>query len=591
MCFALVPSLEGRTRKIPTCPEPRIMSYYGYGSPTAPYYPALAQDLRMTGNQQEYYVCSQQPSSSYIGPYDRTSHAALYGSQFREQTNSLSHSSTRWQQAPYQTTSPASQDVRRWGPPYLRSSVYTGYTSPGMPYPSGPGYDNSSFCPQYPDRASLLSHIFLETLPVQLCDARPHNRAAPLILSHVCRYWRDIAISLPSLWQRLHNHRRLRLAQTYMDRARCTGLVVNYSDVEASDVIFRHWDVVVCGQGLTFTPAADRCYCALDLLISRISEVRVLELIIGHASIMRLSSALPAGAAALRNLVVRFLEGGERAHMISPLYTASPSITQITWASYLDVCRPPPPTGMPWEQLVTAHIDDCVLTHSAFLSIMVNGQRLTDVRVRLGRDNTPPASTRMHVRQAKLEVLVIYGNEPLDVVLHHLHLSSLRTLRLHSGISDVVDWPCADVQTLQEFLARVSPGLTALQMSRAENVSEGDLISILELPQMSTLQTLDIYGLLVQNRLFARLHPGYGPPLLPHLTELSVGKCATADGIIADLVLSRHKYRYPLRRVNVTFTNEHLGLHPRDTAEFRRLEKHGVFVRGAYNMNAPATLM
>ena len=100
---------------------------------------------------------------------------------------------------------------------------------------------------------------------------------------------------------------------------------------------------------------------------------------------------------------------------------------------------------------------------------------------------------------------------------------------------------------------------------------------------MSTLQTLDIYGLLVQNRLFARLHPGHGPPLLPHLTKLSVGQCATTDGIIADLLLSRHMYKYPLHRVNITFANEDLGLHPRDTAEFERLEKYGMFVRGAYS--------
>ena len=37
------------------------MSYYGYGSPTAPYYPALAQDLKVAENQQEYYVRTAPP--------------------------------------------------------------------------------------------------------------------------------------------------------------------------------------------------------------------------------------------------------------------------------------------------------------------------------------------------------------------------------------------------------------------------------------------------------------------------------------------------------------------------------------------------
>ncbi|KAI5896530.1 uncharacterized protein SCHCODRAFT_02532583 [Schizophyllum commune H4-8] len=567
------------------------MSYYSYGSPTAPYYPALAQDLRMTENQQEYYqpnppfnAYSAQPGSSYIGPYDRTSHAASYGSQFREQTNSLSHSSTRWQQAPYQTTYPASQDVRTWGPPYSRSSVYTGYTSPVRA--------SVTRINELPPE--LLSHIFLETLPVQLCDARPHNRAAPLILSHVCRYWRDIAISLPSLWQRLcltgcqsrRNHRRLRLAQTYMDRVRGTGLVVNYSDVEASDVIFRHWDVVVCGQGLTFAPAADRCYCALDLLISRISEVRVLELIIGQASTLRLSSVPPAAAAALRNLVVRFLEGGETTQMLSRLYTDSPSITQFTWANFHDVCLPRPPIAVPWSQLTSAHIDDCVLTHSAFLSIMENGQRLSDVRVRLGRDNSPPPHGRAQVRQAKVATLTIYGNEPLDVVLSNLQLPSLRTLSLRSDTNDITVWPCADTRTLQQFIAHVSPALDSFKVSRAENVTEQDLVVLLELPQMSTLKSLSVYGPCVRDEFFARLHPGHGAPLAPHLTMLAIGRCTTTDGIIADMIQSRRTYGYPLQHADITFNRDQRDLHARDTAEFRDLEKCGMFVRGSYSTYA-----
>ncbi|KAI4525365.1 hypothetical protein K525DRAFT_191792 [Schizophyllum commune Loenen D] len=567
------------------------MSYGSYGPPTAPYHPALEQDLRMTENQQNCYQPNPPfnaypvlPSASYIRPYDRVSPAASYGAQFQEQTNSLSYSGTRRQQAPFQTTYRASQDVQTWGPPYARSSVYTGYTSP----------DRASVSRINELPPELLSHIFLETLPVQLCDARPHNRAAPLILSHVCRHWRDIAISLPSLWQRLcltgcqsrHNHRRLRLAKTYMDRARGTGLVVNFSDVEASDVIFRHWDVVVCGQGLTFAPAADRCYCALDLLISRISEVRVLELIIGQASTLRLSSVPPAAAAALRNLVVRFLEGGETTQMLARLYTNSPSITQFTWASFHDVCLPRPPIGVPWSQLVSAHVDDCVLTHSAFLSVIEDGQRLTDVRVRLASDHTPTAVSRALVRQTRVAILTIYGNEPLDVVLSNLQLPSLRTLSLRSDTNDITVWPCAETQSLQQFIAHVSPGLDSFKVSRAENVTEKELVALLDLPQMSMLKSLCVYGPCIRDEFFARLHPGHGAPLAPHLTTLAIGRCTTTDGTIADMIQSRRSYGYPLQHANITFSRDQRDLHPWDTANFRGLEKCGMFVRGSYSTYA-----
>ncbi|KAJ6600265.1 hypothetical protein DFH09DRAFT_1127920, partial [Mycena vulgaris] len=45
----------------------------------------------------------------------------------------------------------------------------------------------------------IISHIFLDCLPAH-GRVQPSQRAAPLVLAQICRHWRDIAHSLPQLW-------------------------------------------------------------------------------------------------------------------------------------------------------------------------------------------------------------------------------------------------------------------------------------------------------------------------------------------------------------------------------------------------------
>ena len=52
----------------------------------------------------------------------------------------------------------------------------------------------------------VLSEIFLNSLEHQLESAflpRIHPDHAPVLLTRICSYWRDVALSDPRLWSRL----------------------------------------------------------------------------------------------------------------------------------------------------------------------------------------------------------------------------------------------------------------------------------------------------------------------------------------------------------------------------------------------------
>ncbi|KAJ7641130.1 hypothetical protein FB45DRAFT_1053724 [Roridomyces roridus] len=65
-----------------------------------------------------------------------------------------------------------------------------------------------------------VSEIFIHTLPpYPLCPPRLPGRASPIPLTHVCRRWRDIALSTPQLWRAIgFTDSRVQLEQTEVVR-------------------------------------------------------------------------------------------------------------------------------------------------------------------------------------------------------------------------------------------------------------------------------------------------------------------------------------------------------------------------------------
>ncbi|KAL1748005.1 hypothetical protein HDZ31DRAFT_30647 [Schizophyllum fasciatum] len=450
-----------------------------------------------------------------------------------------------------------------------------------------------SSCPINTLPLEVLSQIFLgATGSIQIRDAKPSPTSVSLRLSHVCRYWRGVAIDLPGIWQCLsltgckdrRTHRRLDLVKAFMERSKGLGMDIYYQDAEEVILSGNWWQIIMRGEAFTVAPYEDRCFCVLDCIIARIGEIRSLEIIIGHASSSRLTAVSPTAAAMLKSLNVRFLEGGQRTQVLSRFLASLPRVERLVWGNSQQACAVPPPMGVPWLQLVTADIVDCALTHDAFLRMLSQGQRLRQVMVRLS--STPPSLHgsfgRLQVEQSALENLTIYGDGPADAVFRAFRLPSLRVLALRSDSREAPGWPVTDIQALQCLISGIHEGLHSFALNPAENVAEGDLISVLSLAQMSTLRYLEVRLPHISDILFARLNPGYGPPLVPHLETLEVAKCATADGTVSEMILARLQHNHPLRCAEIAFVRQAIGLHPRDLAEFHRFQQLGVSVTGCF---------
>lgn len=433
----------------------------------------------------------------------------------------------------------------------------------------------------------ILALMFLHTTPTQLFDAMPDVRAMPIVLSHVCSYWRDVAVDLPHLWLWLslsscptkHRHHYMELARAYMDRAKGMGMVIHYRDAEADTHSFRAFP---SGQGVKCAPADERCFCALDLIVSRIAEIRVLELYIGHASVARLSSIPSSSVTSLRNLVIRFLEGGERTRLLSNLYMSSSTIRRVTWSTYFGVCTIPPPVCVPWTQLDAVHLYESPITITTFLDMLASGQNLTDVSVRLSPDARRLIPLQERIIQDALQTLMVYGEDYLDDAFNYIHLPSLRHLTLHSRMDQVHSWPFADELSLYHFVGGINPSLESFKLTPGGIMTENGFMNILSLPQMSRLKKLDFRLSRISDSFFMHMKPGPSIPILPHLEMLRVAKCATTDGVVGRMMRSRHKYCYPLRHLDMAFMRQEQGLHLQDAAEFRRLRMYGIYARDAY---------
>lgn len=355
---------------------------------------------------------------------------------------------------------------------------------------------------------------------------------------------------------------------------------VYYRDAEAVTIDDHYFEVVALRRPVIHTPAEDRCFCVLDMIRDRIAEMRTLELVIGHASSLRLSS-LPALASSLQTLRVEFMEGGAQVQNLSTMLSSSPQLRHLSWRSHWHVCAVPPPAGVPWSQLVCLYIEESPMGFDVFFDMMTVGHALEDLWVYLRRESPSPMPPHPRISQFVLKHFTIFGDGPLDEVFHTLHIPSVRDFSLKSEPDSPAGWPCSDPQTFSHFISTGTTALDVFHIMEGGTIHEDALLAVLALPQMSTLTSLDVVLTSVGDKLVERLHPGRNATLLPHLAKLTFGACAATDGTIARMLRARHQHGYPLRNIHAEFMRSERGRHPLDEAEFRRLHAFGILARGA----------
>ncbi|KAL1714700.1 hypothetical protein EV715DRAFT_294873 [Schizophyllum commune] len=439
----------------------------------------------------------------------------------------------------------------------------------------------------------ILSEIFVHTLPECVTNTMVDFRSQSLIISQVCRIWRNVAINTPSLWRLIslfgcpdeNHHRSLELARIFVDRSRGRELRFEYCDIEAIYLRDRGRGranrTFVPRGGLVNTPASDRCPCVLDFMISHMAVIRTLELTVGNASCQRLASLPPAAASMLRGISVSFLEGGNAPQTLARFYDTAPQFTHFARTASMrpSGLLPPGLTDVPWRRLVTARMSDSPIPYSQFLEIMAAAPLLTTLQVHLSLGDFhathPPSPSQARILHARLEDLDIFGFDPLDVVFNYLELPTLRRLSLRSirGRSRPGSWPCDDLQTLSHFIEGIPQGLGFLHLSPGKDISQGDLIALLQKAQMATLTELELpKGPAASDLLLTYLDPAYGPPLLPHLQRLTLSECDTTDGTIANMLVSRCQRGYPLRMLRIRISLHEMDTYPEDKRVFQLLE-------------------
>ncbi|KAL1754121.1 hypothetical protein FB107DRAFT_216313 [Schizophyllum commune] len=429
----------------------------------------------------------------------------------------------------------------------------------------------------------LLSHIFVEALPSQLFEATCSRRSVPLVLSHVCGYWREVALDTASLWQwisltecssrRAHHTRKL--ARRFVQRAKGAELSIYFMDAEAANVQADHFKYMAMRYPVEPIPAHERCPCALDFITTLISRVRELDLFIGHASTQRLCLLPPSSAKSLCNINVEFVQGGSQVQSLGTLLSTSSKLRRFSWSNHFDICDVPPPSQIAWAQLVRAEFEESPMSFQAFFDMLTVGRLLETVCVRLTRQGSSFGSLRGSVTQYTLTKLLLCGQEALDEVFDAIRLPSLQQFTLDCNSQDSVDWPCVDTRSLHRFISSTS-ALHKLDITPGGTVDENALINILFLPQAATIADLHADLSVISDRMISAMHRGQGGPLLPQLSRLSLGYCATTDGVISDLLWSIHQSCCPLTYAQIRFARTEQGRHSVDEHEFRRLSAMGL---------------
>ncbi|KAJ7186741.1 hypothetical protein C8R46DRAFT_278936 [Mycena filopes] len=352
----------------------------------------------------------------------------------------------------------------------------------------------------------ILYQIFVLCLPE---NAVPSSTEAPLLLAGICREWRDIALSIPSLWNTIDLKlssrtilKRTRLLEVWKSRA--ANLPSRMSLVYGDRSLVRH-------------PPLEM----LEGILNRhASDITTIELALSDPSLIQRNPRRPVYAS-LAKLV---LDCGFCEHGIAfaTVFSECPNLRELHiisgWAGSF---------ALPWTQLTALRLDKstlpvCLIT----LALLPN---LVDVQCTHLAGNKAAASISPLFHLESITFSESYRNGP--ALLSYLSLPALRHLDV-----DLDGSP--QIAQLTSLIARSSCSLRRLS---AELRAEPDDLSKLFLA-LDSLQNLELKKCTpsVVHATLALLTAQ--PHLLPHLATLQMD-WTLADrkdvGLLTDFLESR----------------------------------------------------
>ncbi|KAJ7493154.1 hypothetical protein B0H11DRAFT_2005143 [Mycena galericulata] len=252
----------------------------------------------------------------------------------------------------------------------------------------------------------IVSEIFTHFLP-----AYPHcppvtGRRSPTILSHICRKWREIAVSTPVLWRsisippaqgRKNVASRFNLLETWLGRSGSCPLSLDMRSTEASEVA-------------QFTQA----------IVVHCIRWQYLRLFIPQELLSSVKGEMPL----LRDLRIGLIPDNEVSAPISVFHEA-PQLRKLTLSSVI-----PPEVILPWVQLTRLITRNVSQNHcSKMLGYMPN---LIYCKLELFGSN----SGLKHQHLAYLQTLIVleelgfYTGHHMTGFLASLTLPALRKLQI-----------------------------------------------------------------------------------------------------------------------------------------------------------------
>ncbi|KAF7972094.1 hypothetical protein HWV62_18908 [Athelia sp. TMB] len=305
-----------------------------------------------------------------------------------------------------------------------------------------------------------------------------HARAQSLLPTHVCQQWRDIALSIPSLWNHIYinggslsetqsiRNSEVECISTWLARAKDCPLSINLrrSDWWCDDYDFERddaWNAI------------------FDIVVRRSHRWRHAILLSTHnTDFSRLSNRLPL----LETLEIDCPACSE-VDIVGNAFEVAPRLSSVTLSSGTI-------GKLPWPQL-KVFITDGGLGIVQGLALLQQMPNIVTFSTEIFYELEPSRFIDTPLQMTKLESLSVIEIEPftMGAYLMSLRLPSLKTIKLSGdnppeGLSD--EWPW--VQAVISMIQRSSCVIKTLEITLAVwegQSSLGDLLRVT--PQLETL--------------------------------------------------------------------------------------------------------
>jgi hypothetical protein len=344
-------------------------------------------------------------------------------------------------------------------------------------------FGSPAFAPVHRLSRELLNIIFLLCHPESSSGrwsqgefVRPSPRTVPLVLTHVCKAWREVAISIPELWSSIDVHLSNKVPRSVALRS-----------VDFVDTWLRRSGNLPLSLSITVNEYPYDAIPVLALYFSYVPRWQHIRCQIESDKILRDSPPFivhPGVAASLETLEVstRGIISENLSIPFNRIMTVAPRLRQCSFtrlAPYYALAHRS--ISLPISQLTHLCLEDFESVEHC-LEVLRDSRKLIDCRLNLGRLFECSTGIQKHsvVRLDELRSLQICTRSGLPDFLDHLILPALRDITIHfernsSRYKSDTAWPQSQFTSL---ICRSSCSLTKLHF-KSVPLSEKNLLQCL----------------------------------------------------------------------------------------------------------------